>query len=58
MYIPFSYMFLKHDRYSSTQGKIFFKAGANFKDRSVHESLEMPIMKIQVLKSPLLHYSW
>lgn len=49
---------LKHGRYSSPQGKIFLKEGANFKDRSVHESLEMPEKTIKVLKSPLLHYSW
>lgn len=49
---------LKHGRYSSPQGKIFLKEGANFKDRSVHESLEMPVKKIKVLKTALLHYSW
>lgn len=49
---------LKHGRYSSPQGKIFLKEGANFKDRSVHETLEMPVKKIKVLKTALLHYSW
>lgn len=49
---------LKRGRYSSPQGKIFLKTGANFKDRSVHESLEMPVKTIKVLNTPLLHYSW
>jgi (heptosyl)LPS beta-1,4-glucosyltransferase len=49
---------LKHGRYSSPQGKIFLKAGANFKHRSVHESLEMPVKTIKILKTPLLHHSW
>ncbi len=49
---------LKRGRYASPQGKIFLKAGANFKDRSVHESLEMPIKKIKVLNNALAHYSW
>lgn len=49
---------LKRGRYASPQGKIFFKEGANFKDRSVHETLEMPVVKTKVLKTALLHYSW
>lgn len=49
---------LTHGRYSSPQGKIFLKEGAKFKNRSVHESLEMPTKKIKVLKSALSHFSW
>lgn len=49
---------LKRGRYSSPQGKIFLKKGANFKDRSVHETLEMPVKKVRVLKNALLHFSW
>ncbi|MDO6693010.1 glycosyltransferase family 2 protein [Aliiglaciecola sp. 3_MG-2023] len=49
---------LKHGRYASPQGKLFLKEGANFKHRSVHESLEMPVENVRILKSPLLHYSW
>ncbi len=49
---------LKHGRYSTPQGKLFFKKGAKFKEASVHESLIMEEQRILVLKSPLLHYSW
>lgn len=49
---------LKHGRYATPQGKLFLKTGAQFKDRSVHESLLLPEYRIRVLKSPLLHYSW
>ncbi|MCV2886159.1 glycosyltransferase family 2 protein [Aestuariibacter sp. AA17] len=49
---------LKHGRYSTPQGKLFFKQGAQFKDRSVHETLLLPEYHIRVLKAPLLHYSW
>lgn len=49
---------LKHGRYSTPQGKLFLKDGAQFKDRSVHESLIMPIENVITLKQPLLHHSW
>ena len=49
---------LKYGRYSTPQGKLFFKPGAEFKDRRVHETLIMPERKTITLRSPLLHYSW
>lgn len=49
---------LKYGRYSSPQGKLFFKRDAKFKDRPVHETLEMPEKRIKVLKSGLIHHSW
>lgn len=49
---------LKHGRYSSPQGKLFFKPGAQFKDRQVHETLLMPNKKQRRLKSALIHHSW
>ena len=49
---------LKHGRYSTPQGKLFLKEGAQFKDRSVHETLLMPVENIVTLKQPLLHHSW
>ncbi|MDF2179275.1 glycosyltransferase family 2 protein [Aliiglaciecola sp. CAU 1673] len=49
---------LKHGRYASPQGKLFFKQGAQFKDRQVHETLLMPVYKEKILKAPLIHHSW
>lgn len=49
---------LKHGRYSTPQGKLFLKEGAAFKDRSVHETLLMPVTNIVTLTQPLLHHSW
>ncbi|MBU2978144.1 glycosyltransferase family 2 protein [Alteromonas sp. C1M14] len=49
---------LKHGRYSSPQGKLFYAPGAKFKDTSVHETLILPNCKARTLRSPLLHYSW
>lgn len=49
---------LKRGRYSTPQGKLFFKEGAKFKDSQVHETLIMPKGKVKVLNAPLLHYSW
>ena len=49
---------LKHGRYSTPQGKLFLKHGAQFKDRSVHETLLLPEYRVKVLRAPLLHYSW
>lgn len=49
---------LKRGRYSTPQGKLFYKVGAQFKDRQVHETLLMPDEKQLILKSPLIHYSW
>lgn len=49
---------LKRGRYSTPQGKLFWKQGAQFKDRQVHETLVMPHVKEKTLKSALLHYSW
>ena len=49
---------LKRGRYSSPQGKLFYKPGAKFKDRQVHETLLLPVEKVLILKSPLIHYSW
>lgn len=49
---------LKRGRYSTPQGKLFLKQGAQFKDTQVHETLLMPIEKVKVLSAPLLHYSW
>ncbi|MCS6125494.1 glycosyltransferase family 2 protein [Shewanella baltica] len=49
---------LKHGRYSSPQGKLFFKVGAKFKDRQVHETLLLPNKKQRTLKSALIHHSW
>lgn len=49
---------LKHGRYSTPQGKLFFKEGAQFKDKQVHETLLMPVEKVRTLKAPLYHFSW
>lgn len=49
---------LKYGRYSTPQGKLFLKTGAQFKDRSVHETLLMPEYRVRTLKGALLHYSW
>ncbi|MEE4202352.1 MAG: glycosyltransferase family 2 protein [Halieaceae bacterium] len=49
---------LRFGRYSSPQGKLFNKNGVKFKNRPVHETLEIPSPKIKVLKAPLVHYSW
>lgn len=49
---------LRHGRYSTPQGKLFLKHGAQFKDRRVHETLIMPARITRTLKTPLLHYSW
>ena len=49
---------LKHGRYSTPQGKLFLKTGAQFKDRSVHETLLLPEYNVRTLKGALLHYSW
>ncbi|MCW8093463.1 glycosyltransferase family 2 protein [Alteromonas sp. ASW11-130] len=49
---------LKHGRYSTPQGKLFLKNGAEFKNRSVHESLILPDLCVKKLAAPLLHYSW
>lgn len=49
---------LRFGRYSSPQGKLFKKTGARFKQRSVHETLELPRKNVKVLHSPLIHYSW
>ena len=49
---------LRYGRYSTPQGKLFFKQGAEFKDRRVHETLIMPKRTTLTLKSPLKHYSW
>ncbi|TCN87124.1 glycosyltransferase family 2 protein [Shewanella fodinae] len=50
--------FLNHGRYTAPQGKLFYKVGAKFKERQVHETLLQPNQRIKVLKSALLHYSW
>lgn len=49
---------LKHGRYSTPQGKLFLKTDAQFKDRSVHETLLMPRYDVRVLKGALIHHSW
>lgn len=49
---------LRFGRYSSPQGKLFRKEGARFKDRRVHETLEIAAPKVKVLKAPLVHHSW
>ena len=49
---------LKHGRYATPQGKLFEKTGAQFKDRSVHETLLLPSYRVRTLKSPLIHHSW
>ena len=49
---------LKHGRYATPQGKLFDKTGAQFKDRSVHETLLLPEYRVRTLKSPLIHHSW
>lgn len=49
---------LNHGRYSSPQGKLFYKEGAKFRDAQVHEALVMKKKVIHVIKSPILHYSW
>lgn len=49
---------LKRGRYSTPQGKLFYKPGASFKDASVHETLQMPEEKVVTLKGALIHYSW
>lgn len=49
---------LKHGRYSTPQGKLFLKHNAKFKDRSVHETLLLPVYNIRTLKGPLIHHSW
>ena len=49
---------LRHGRYATPQGKLFEKTGAQFKDRSVHETLLLPDYRTKTLKSPLIHHSW
>jgi len=49
---------LRFGRYSSPQGKLFRKDGAQFKDAQVHESLIIDNPKTVVLKSTLDHHSW
>ena len=49
---------LKHGRYATPQGKLFEKTGAQFKDRSVHETLLLPSYRVRTLKAPLIHHSW
>ena len=49
---------LRFGRYSTPQGKLFHKAGAQFKQRSVHETLLIPDERTLTLKSGLDHYSW
>lgn len=49
---------LRFGRYSAPQGKLFLKAGAEFKDAQVHESLIIAEPKTVVLKSALDHHSW
>ena len=49
---------LKFGRYSTPQGKLFLKEGAQFKQRSVHETLLIPSEHSLTLTSGLDHYSW
>ena len=49
---------LRFGRYSTPQGKLFLKAGAAFKQRSVHETLLIPDEKILTLRAGLDHHSW
>lgn len=49
---------LRFGRYSSPQGKLFYQSGAQFKSRSAHETLELPVRRVKTLRSPLVHYSW
>ena len=45
-------------RYASPQGKLFLKEGAQFRDRAVHETLNLPIERVYCLRNKLKHYSW
>ena len=49
---------LRFGRYSAPQGKLFLKNNAQFKQRSVHETLLIPDERIQCLQAGLDHYSW
>ena len=49
---------LKFGRYTSPQGKLFKKAGAAFKQRSVHETLILPGEKSVTTRHSLTHHSW
>lgn len=49
---------LKRGRYSTPQGKLFLKHGAQFKDSQVHETLILPDKKEATLKSYIIHHSW
>lgn len=49
---------LRHGRYASPQGKLFYRPGARFKDRPVHETLLLPEERVLTLSTPLIHHSW
>lgn len=49
---------LRHGRYSTPQTRLFKREGAKFRDHQVHESLVLPVRRVQLLSGELEHHSW
>ncbi|MBT6868365.1 MAG: glycosyltransferase family 2 protein [Candidatus Marinimicrobia bacterium] len=50
--------FLKYGRYSSPQKRLFLKKDGYYKNKKVHENVNVVDPKIKLLKSPLIHNAW